>query len=65
MVRRREYIPEERALGLPLRLNTWNYFQVTASGDLEAYPDHLTCQGQETRHGEELVENEVVLQELA
>ena len=64
MVRRQEYIPEGQAVGLPLRLNTWNYFQVTASGDLEAFPDHMTCQGQETRHGEELVKNEVVLLEL-
>ena len=51
-------------MGLPLWLNTWNYFQVTASGDLEAFPDHMTCQGQETRQGEELVKNEVVLLEL-
>ena len=64
MVRRQEYIPEGRAVGLPLRFNTWNYFQVTASGDLEAFPDHMTCQGQEIRHGKELVENEVVFLEL-
>ena len=51
-------------MGLPLQLNTWNYFQVTASGDLETYPSFLTCKGQETRHGEKLVENEVVLLEL-
>ncbi|MCP3667677.1 MAG: hypothetical protein GY696_35170, partial [Gammaproteobacteria bacterium] len=51
-------------MGLPLRMKTWNYFQVTASGDLEAFPDRKTCQGQETRHGEELVKNEVVLLEL-
>ncbi|MCP3664982.1 MAG: hypothetical protein GY696_21210, partial [Gammaproteobacteria bacterium] len=53
-----------RAVGLPLRLNTWNYFQVTDSGDMEAFPDCMTCQGQETRHGEELVKNEMVLLEL-
>ncbi len=38
MVRRQEYIPEDRTVGLPLQMNTWNYFQITASGDLEAYP---------------------------
>ncbi len=64
MVKRQEYIPEDRTVGLPLQLNTWNYFQVTASGDLEAYPSYLTCKGQETRHGEKLVEDEVVLLEL-
>ncbi|MCP3660929.1 MAG: hypothetical protein GY696_00295 [Gammaproteobacteria bacterium] len=37
---------------------------MTASGDLEAFPDHMECQGQDTRHGEELVQNEVVLLEL-
>ncbi|MCP3667557.1 MAG: hypothetical protein GY696_34535 [Gammaproteobacteria bacterium] len=30
----------------------------------EAFPDHMTCQGQETRHGEEQVQNEVVFLEL-
>ena len=64
MIRRQEYIPEDRTVGLPLQINTWNYFQITASGDLEAYPSYLTCKGQETRHGEKLVENEVVLLEL-
>ncbi|MCP3666867.1 MAG: hypothetical protein GY696_30970 [Gammaproteobacteria bacterium] len=64
MVRRQEYIFEGRAVGLPLRSNTWNYFQVRASGDLEAFPDHMNCQGQETRYGEELVKNEVVNLEL-
>ncbi|MCP3663074.1 MAG: hypothetical protein GY696_11355 [Gammaproteobacteria bacterium] len=64
MTRQQEYIPEGCAMGLPLRLNTWNYFQVKASGDLEAFPDCRTCQGQETRHGEELVKNELVLLEL-
>ena len=51
-------------MGLPLRLNTWNYFHVKASGDLEAFPDHMEWQGEETRHGDELVQNEVVLLEL-
>ena len=49
---------------MPLKLNTWNYFSMTASGDLAAYPDHMECTGQETRHGDELVENEVVLIEI-
>ena len=64
MVRREHYTPEGRAVGMPLKLNTWNYFQLTASGNLEAYPSYLTCKGQETRHGEKLVENVVVLLEL-
>ena len=64
MVRRQRYIPEDRTVGLPLQMNTWNYFQLTASGNLEAYPSYLTCKGQETRHGENLVENEVILLEL-
>ncbi|MCP3668663.1 MAG: hypothetical protein GY696_40310, partial [Gammaproteobacteria bacterium] len=64
MVRREHYTPEGRSVGMPLKLNTWNYFQLTASGNLEAYPSYLTCNGQETRHGEDLVENEVILLEL-
>ncbi len=64
MVRRELNIPEDRTVGLPLQMNTWNYFQLTASGNLEAYPSYLTCKGQETRHGEDLVENEVILLEL-
>ncbi|MCP3668633.1 MAG: hypothetical protein GY696_40150 [Gammaproteobacteria bacterium] len=64
MVRHQEYLPEGRAVGLPLQVNIWNYFQVTASGDLEAFPYHMEGQGQQTRHGEELVQNEVVLLEL-
>ncbi len=49
---------------MSLKLNTWNYFQLTASGNLQAYPSYLSCKGQETRRGEELVENEVTLLEL-
>ena len=64
MIRRESYTPPGRVSGMPLQLNTWNYFSLMASGDLEAYPDHIECQGQETRHGDELVENEVVLIEL-
>ncbi|MCP3661536.1 MAG: hypothetical protein GY696_03405, partial [Gammaproteobacteria bacterium] len=41
MVRRLEYIPEGQAVGLLLCLNTWNYFQVTASGELEAFTVHM------------------------
>jgi hypothetical protein len=64
MVRRESYTPPGRVTGMPLKLNTWNYFSMTASGDLAAYPDHMECTGQETRHGDELVENEVVLIEI-
>ena len=64
MIRRESYTPPGRVSGMPLKLNTWNYFSLTASGDLEAYPDHMECTCQETRHGDELVENEVVLMEL-
>ncbi|MCP3666042.1 MAG: hypothetical protein GY696_26685 [Gammaproteobacteria bacterium] len=64
MVRRLEYISEGRAVGLLLCLNTWNYFQVTASGELEAFTVHMECQREETRHGDKLVQNEVVLLEL-
>ncbi len=64
MVRQLEYTPQGRASGLPLRLNTWNFFSVTASGDLETFPDHIECQGEETRHGYKMTENKVVLLEL-
>ncbi|MCP3661241.1 MAG: hypothetical protein GY696_01900 [Gammaproteobacteria bacterium] len=46
MIRQLEYTPQGRAKGLPLRFNMWNYYSVTASGDLEAYPDHVECQGE-------------------
>ncbi|MCP4118917.1 MAG: hypothetical protein GY737_26680, partial [Desulfobacteraceae bacterium] len=61
MVRSEKYTPPGRVSGMHLHFNQWNYFSITASGDLEAYPDHVECQGEETRHGDELVENEVVL----
>ncbi|MCP3665493.1 MAG: hypothetical protein GY696_23855, partial [Gammaproteobacteria bacterium] len=64
MVRSKHYTPKGRTVGMSLKLNTWNYFQLTASGNLEAYTSYLTCKGQETRHREELVENEVTLLEL-
>ncbi|MCP3661288.1 MAG: hypothetical protein GY696_02145 [Gammaproteobacteria bacterium] len=64
MVRQLEYTLPGQATGLPLRLNKWNFFSVTASGDLEAFPDHVECQGEETRHGDKLTENEIVLLEL-
>ena len=47
-----------------LKLNTWNYFQMQKAGSLQAYPSYLSCEGQETRHGDKLVENEVELLEL-
>ncbi|MCP3661146.1 MAG: hypothetical protein GY696_01415, partial [Gammaproteobacteria bacterium] len=50
MVRRLENTSPGQATGLPLRLNKWNFFSVTASGDLEAFPDRVECQGEETRH---------------
>ena len=64
MVRSEHFTPEGRTAGMSLKFNTWNYYQLTASGNLQAYPSYLTCKGQETRHGEELVENEVTLLEL-
>ncbi|MCP3665209.1 MAG: hypothetical protein GY696_22380 [Gammaproteobacteria bacterium] len=45
-------------------LKDWNFFQVTSSGDLEAFIDYMECQGEEFRHGDKLVENKVVLLEL-
>ena len=53
-----------QAKGLPLRLNTCNFYSVTASRDLEAFPDHVECQVEETRHGDKLTENKIVLLEL-
>ncbi len=64
IVRSEHCTPEGRTAGMSLKLNTWNYFQLTASGILQAYPSYLSCKGQETRHGEELVENEVTVLEL-
>ncbi len=64
MVRSKHFTPEGRTAGMSLKLNTWNYYQLTTSGNLQAYPSYLSCKGQETRHGEELVENEVTLLEL-
>ncbi len=49
---------------MSLKFNTWNYYQLTPSGNLQAYPSYLSCKGQETRHGEELVQNQVTLLEL-
>ncbi len=49
---------------MSLKFNTWNYYQLTASGNLQENPSYLSCKGQETRHGDELVENEVTLLEL-
>ena len=54
MIRRLEYTPQGQVKSMPLRLNTWNIFSITASGDLEAYPDHVECQGEETRDGDQL-----------
>ena len=64
ILHRMEYTMQGRVKSMPLRLNTWNSFSMTVSGDLEAYPDHVECQGEETRDGDKLTENEIVLQEL-
>ncbi len=64
MVRSEHFTPEGRTAGMMLKLNTWNYFQMTATGSLQAYPSYLSCEGQETRHGDKLLENEVELLEL-
>ncbi|MCP3666865.1 MAG: hypothetical protein GY696_30955 [Gammaproteobacteria bacterium] len=32
-------------------------YSVTASGDLEAYPDHVECQGEEMRDGDKLTDD--------
>ncbi len=61
MVRSEHFTPEGRAAGMMLKFNTFNYFQMTATGSLQAYPSYLSCEGQETRHGDKLVENEVTL----
>ncbi|MCP3664975.1 MAG: hypothetical protein GY696_21175 [Gammaproteobacteria bacterium] len=37
---------------------------MNASGDLEAYPDHVVCQGEEIREGDKLTDNALVHMEL-
>ena len=64
MIRWLKYTLQGRVKGLPLQFNMWNYFSVTGSGDLEAYPDHVECQGEETRNGDKQPEDEIVLLEL-
>ncbi|MCP3668737.1 MAG: hypothetical protein GY696_40685 [Gammaproteobacteria bacterium] len=46
------------------RVNIWNYFSQPDSRNLEAYPDHVVCQGEETREVDKLTENARVLIEL-
>ncbi|MCP3661695.1 MAG: hypothetical protein GY696_04240 [Gammaproteobacteria bacterium] len=36
----------------------------TESGDLEAYPDHVFCKGEESKEGKKLTVNMIVLMEL-
>ncbi len=64
MIRQMEYNQQGRVKSIPLQLNTWKFFIMTASGDLAAYPNHVECQGEETRDGDKLMENEIVLLEL-
>ena len=45
---------------MTLRLNSWNYFSLMESGDLEACPDHVLCKGEETREGEKLTKNAII-----
>ena len=37
---------------------------MNTSGDLEAYPDHVVCQGEEIKEGDKLTDNALVLMEL-
>ncbi len=64
MIRWLEYTLQGQVKGLPLLFNMWNYFSVTGSGDMEAYPDHVECQREETRNGDQQPEDEIVLLEL-
>ena len=41
----------------------WHYCYGVFS-HLEAYPDHVVCQGEETREGDKLTENALILMEL-
>ncbi|MCP3662300.1 MAG: hypothetical protein GY696_07355 [Gammaproteobacteria bacterium] len=45
---------------MTLWLNSWNYFSLMESGDLEACPDHILCKGEETREGEKLTKNAII-----
>ena len=64
MTNQLEYTPQGKAKGLPLWMDEWNYFGVTASEQLVAYPVQVNCPAGETGKGDQLATAKGVLFEL-